>query len=139
MIPRSSRRKPRRQMWSYVRYTVVQSTFPVLTSVPDTADASDHEGAAKAIAKGLAAGHSKENPGYWLHTGGAGILCWETMRDDNKLGERSEREYNDWTAVQDLAGLPSDAFHKNVDDVVLSAGSDAVKTAILCPPTIYGE
>jgi hypothetical protein len=104
-----------------------------------TADASDNAGAAKAIAKGLASGHSKERPGFWLHTGGAGILCWETMRDDNKLGESSEREYNDWTAVQDLTGLPQDAFHKNVDDLVLSAGSDSVKTAILCPPTIYGR
>ncbi|KAF7678087.1 nad-binding protein [Alternaria burnsii] len=104
-----------------------------------TADASDHEGAAKAIAKGLASGHSKEKPGFWLHTGGTGILCWETMRDDNKLGEWSEREYNDWTAVQDLTGLPKDAFHKNVDDLVLAAGSESVKTAILCPPTIYGR
>ena len=60
------------------------------------------------------------------------------MRDDNKLGEWSEREYNDWTAVQDLTDLPKDAFHKNVDDLVLSSGSEAVKTAILCPPTIYG-
>jgi hypothetical protein len=60
------------------------------------------------------------------------------MRDDNKLGEWSEREYNDWNAVQDLTDLPKDAFHKNVDDLVLSSGSDTVKTAILCPPTIYG-
>lgn len=73
-----------------------------------------------------------------MHTGGTGILCWETMRDDNKLGEWSEREYNDWTAVEDLTGLPEDAFHKNVDDLVLAAGSDVVKAAILCPPTIYG-
>lgn len=107
--------------------------------MPDTADASDHEGAAKAIARGLASGHTKENPGYWLHTGGSGILCWETMRDDKKLGEWSEREYNDWAAVRDLTGLPKDAFHKNVDDLVLDAGSESVKTAILCPPTIYGE
>jgi hypothetical protein len=109
-----------------------------LTHIPDTADASDHEGAAKALTKGLKSGHSKDNPGYYLHTGGSGILCWETMRDDEKLGEWSEREYNDWTAVQDLTGLPSDAFHKNVDDIVLTSGSDSVKTAILCPPTIYG-
>jgi nucleoside-diphosphate-sugar epimerase len=60
------------------------------------------------------------------------------MRDDKRLGECSEREYNDWTAVQDLTGLPSDAFHKNVDDLVLSSGTESVKTAILCPPTIYG-
>lgn len=113
------------------------STDPNLSS--DTADASDNEPAAKAIAKGLASGHSKDHPGFWLHTGGSGILCWETMRDDNKLGEHSDREYNDWTAVQDLTGLPSDAFHKNVDDLVLNAGSDSVKTAILCPPTIYGR
>lgn len=104
-----------------------------------TADASDHEGAAKSIAKGLAAGHTEQEPGFWLHTSGTGILCWETMRDDNKLGEWSEREYNDWTAVHDLTGLPEDAFHKNVDDVVLTSGSNAVKTAILCPPTIYGR
>ncbi|KAI8936749.1 hypothetical protein NX059_007136 [Plenodomus lindquistii] len=104
-----------------------------------TADASDHEGAAKAIAKGLASSHSKQSPGFWLHTGGTGILCWENMRDDKKLGEHSDKEYNDWTRVEDLTGLPSDAFHKNVDDIVLSSGSEAVKTAILCPPTIYGR
>jgi hypothetical protein len=118
--------------------TPIRNPSTRLICVLDTADASDHEGAAKAIAKGLKSGHTKEKPGFWLHTGGAGILCWETMRDDKKLGEWSEREYNDWTAVQDLTGLPQDAFHKNVDEVVLSSGSDSVKTAILCPPTIYG-
>jgi hypothetical protein len=38
----------------------------------DTADSSDHEGAARAIAAGLAEGHTAEKPGYWLHTGGTG-------------------------------------------------------------------
>lgn len=73
-----------------------------------------------------------------MHTGGAGILCWETMRDDNKLGEHSDRVYNDWTAVQDLTGLPGDAFHKNVDDLVLNAGSDSVKTGRLILDRKYG-
>jgi len=40
---------------------------------PDTADSSDHEGAAKAIAQGLAKGHSAENPSYWLHISGTGV------------------------------------------------------------------
>ncbi|PSN72706.1 NAD(P)-binding protein [Corynespora cassiicola Philippines] len=105
-----------------------------------TADASDHEGAAKAIAKGLISGHSKEKPGFWLHTGGTGILCWEDMRHD-RLGEHTDKEYHDWDAVQDLTNLPDDAFHRNVDKIVLEAGtkhSDVIKTAILCPPTIYG-
>ncbi|KAF2731158.1 NAD(P)-binding protein [Polyplosphaeria fusca] len=107
-----------------------------------TADASDHEGAAKSIAKGLASGNSKNNPRFWLHTGGTGILCWEDMRHDDRLGTHSDKEYNDWTAVQDLTNLPDDAFHRNVDKIVLEAGSknsDSVKTAIVCPPTIYGQ
>jgi len=111
-----------------------------LTKRTDTADASDNEPAARAIAKGLASGHSKENPGFWLHTGGAGILTWEDMKY-NRLGEHDEKEYNDWTAVSDLINLPDEAFHKNVDALVLNAGkenAESVKTAILCPPTIYG-
>lgn len=31
---------------------------------------------AKAIAKGLAAGHTAERPGYWLHICGTGMLLW---------------------------------------------------------------
>ena len=42
----------------------------------------DHEGAAKAIAAGMKAGHSKEHPGYWLHTGGTGILTWEDTKEN---------------------------------------------------------
>jgi len=105
------------------------------------ADASDHEGAAKAIAEGIRTGHSKEKPGYWLHTGGTGILTWEDS-ENNKLGEWSEKEYNDWTGVDELTSLPDSAFHRNVDKVVLEAGikhGDVIKTNIVCPPTIYGN
>ncbi|KAF2786838.1 hypothetical protein K505DRAFT_330075, partial [Melanomma pulvis-pyrius CBS 109.77] len=111
-----------------------------LTFVPDTADASDHEAAAQAIAAGLASGHTAQRPGFWLHTGGTGILCWEDMQH-GRLGERTEKEYNDWTDVSSLTHLPASAFHRNVDQLVLEAGAKnpaAVKTAIVCPPTIYG-
>lgn len=104
----------------------------------DTADASDHAGAAKAIAAGLAAGHSASRPGFWLHTSGTGIL---TYFDDSagRLGEWSEQEFNDWDRVAELTGLPDAAFHRDVDKLVLAAGSESVKTAIVCPPTIYGR
>lgn len=109
----------------------------------DAADASDHEGAAKAIAAGLAKGHTKENPGYWLHTSGTGILCFWDSRDEFKtLGSHSDREYNDLDGVGDLTSLPDDAFHRNVDKMVLEASAkhgDVVKTCIVCPPTIYGK
>lgn len=105
------------------------------------ADASDHEGAAKAIAKGLAEGHSKQHPGFWLHTGGTGILTYFDSKDE-RFGEWDEKEFNDWAGVEELTNLPDEAFHRNVDKIVLEAGvknADSVKTAIVCPPTIYGK
>ncbi|KAF1978605.1 NAD(P)-binding protein [Bimuria novae-zelandiae CBS 107.79] len=106
-----------------------------------TADASDNVNAAKAIAAGLAAGHSKSNPGYWLHTSGTGILTYFDTRD-GKLGESSDKVFNDLEGVDELIHLPSEAFHRNVDEIVLDCGisnADVVKTAIVCPPTIYGD
>ncbi|EMC97455.1 hypothetical protein BAUCODRAFT_452817 [Baudoinia panamericana UAMH 10762] len=105
------------------------------------ADASDHEGAARAIAAGMIEGHSKERPGFWLHTGGTGILTYKDDQD-GKLGVYSEKQYNDWTGIDELVSLPDNAFHRNVDKVVLETGTkhgDVVKTAIICPPTIYGR
>ncbi|PWY78946.1 nucleoside-diphosphate-sugar epimerase [Aspergillus eucalypticola CBS 122712] len=106
-----------------------------------TADASDHEGAANAIAKGLLLGHSKEKPGYWLHTGGTGILTFHDT-DRNVFGEGSDKVYDDWDGVDELLNLPDHAFHRNVDRVVLETAKvkgDVVKTALVCPPTIYGR
>ena len=116
------------------------SLISLFLTITDTADASDHEGAAKAIASGLAEGHTPSNPGYWLHTGGTGILTYEDSHN-NRLGEWSTKEYNDLSGVDDLTHLPDDAFHRNVDKIVLEAGTkhaDRVKTALVCPPTIYG-
>ena len=79
-------------------------------TLKDAADASDHEGAAKAIAEGILAGHTKENPGFWLHTGGTGILTYDDSKND-RLGENSDKVYNDWTHVEELTNLPDEAFH----------------------------
>lgn len=104
----------------------------------DTADSSDHAVAAKSIAKGLASGHTKANPGFWLHTSGTGILTWKDM-ETNTYGEPpSQPPYDDLDNVTGLTSLPDTAFHRDVDKLVLSSGSDAIKTAIVCPPTIYG-
>jgi len=106
-----------------------------------TADASDHEGAAKAIAEGLASGHNASKPGYWLHTGGTGILTYFDSSAD-KFGEHTDKVFDDLDGVDELIGLPQEAFHKNVDQIVINAGtnaSGAIKTAIVCPPTIYGD
>ncbi|KEQ78275.1 hypothetical protein M436DRAFT_22563, partial [Aureobasidium namibiae CBS 147.97] len=101
-----------------------------------------HEGAARAIAAGLARGHTKEKPGYWLHTGGTGILCYKDSANDfATLGQWTDEQYDDLAGVEKVVNLPDEAFHRNVDKIVLEAGTknkDVVKTVIVCPPTIYG-
>jgi hypothetical protein len=50
--------------------------YQILTLLSDMADSADNIPSAKAIAKGLAAGHSADKPGYWIHLCGTGILQW---------------------------------------------------------------
>ncbi|KAL4786896.1 hypothetical protein BJX76DRAFT_320057 [Aspergillus varians] len=107
-----------------------------------TADSSDHVGAANAIAKGLVEGHSAERPGYWLHTGGTGILTYFDSEVRKVHGEHDDKVFNDYEGVDELVNLPAAAFHRNVDEIVLNTGiehAQSVKTVIVCPPTIYGR
>jgi hypothetical protein len=58
------------------------------------------------------------------------------------LGTWSDKEFNDVSGITELTTLPDEAFHRNVDKLVLEPGtkySDVLKTVIVCPPTIYGK
>jgi nucleoside-diphosphate-sugar epimerase len=50
----------------------------------------------------------------------------------------SQPPYDDLENVSGLTSLPDQAPHRDVDKFVLAAGSDTVKTAMVCTPTIYG-
>lgn len=50
----------------------------------------------------------------------------------------SQPPYDDLDKVHDLTHLPDSAWHRDIDKIVLAANSDSMKTAIVCPPTIYG-
>lgn len=42
------------------------------------------------------------------------------MRPDGPaLGSWQEKQYNDWAGVEELTHLPDDAWHSNVDNLVL--------------------
>lgn len=107
----------------------------------DTADSADNVPSAKAIAKGLAAGHSAEKPGYWIHLCGTGILTWYDA-DHKRYGQAPlpEQRYHDIDDIERIVSLPDSAIHRHVDKIVLGANtaSPAVKTLIVGPPTIYG-
>ncbi|KAL1956246.1 hypothetical protein VTO42DRAFT_7506 [Malbranchea cinnamomea] len=99
----------------------------------------DHVASAQAIAKGIVK-HTPDRPGYWIHTSGTGILTYEDFRNST-YGELRTKEFNDWDGIGEVTSLPDDALHRNVDKIVLKVGinsSDRVKTAIVCPPCIYG-
>lgn len=100
----------------------------------------DHVPSANAIAKGISR-NSNERV-YWIHTSGTGILTFQNM-NSNSYGFAfpNEKVYNDWDGIQDLVSLPDEALHRKVDKIVLAASQDhenRIKTAIVCPPTIYG-
>jgi nucleoside-diphosphate-sugar epimerase len=77
-----------------------------------------------------------------LHTGGTGILTYFDSEVKKQFGEHDDKVFNDYEGVDELVNLPSAAFHRNVDEIVLKTGtehSETVKTVIVCPPTIYGK
>ena len=105
----------------------------------DTADA-DHEEAAKALLRGLAA-HPDDRPGYLVHTSGTGILLFKDM-ETKTFGEASAKVYDDWDGIGEVTSLPDSAPHRNVDKIVIDGGLEhatKVKTAIVAPPVIYGK
>lgn len=99
----------------------------------------DHVAAAQAIAKG-AQHHTAERPLWLIHTSGTGILTVEDQRA-RSYGIERPKEYNDWEGVSELVNLPADAFHRNVDEIIIGIGREnpsSARTAVVCPPTIYG-
>ncbi|KAF2177066.1 hypothetical protein K469DRAFT_733080 [Zopfia rhizophila CBS 207.26] len=54
-----------------------------------------------------------------------------TVDASYREGEWPDKEYNDWSGVEELTNLADDAFHRD--------NSDTVKTIIICLPTIYGR
>jgi nucleoside-diphosphate-sugar epimerase len=64
--------------------------------------------------------------------------------DNKRYGEAPlpDQAYDDLEGVDCVLGLPDTAFHRDVDKIVLAAAADdpdAVKVAIVCPPTVYGR
>lgn len=107
--------------------------------IADLANA-DHEDGAQALVKGLSA---REQPSFLIHTSGTGILLHDDFERLHSFGERlGEKVYNDLEGVTEVTSLDDAAPHRRVDKIVLAAGpatEGRVHTAIVCPPTIYGE
>ncbi|KAH7087481.1 hypothetical protein FB567DRAFT_346454 [Paraphoma chrysanthemicola] len=96
----------------------------------------DHVGSAQAIVAGLS---QTEKHTYLIHTSGTGILSYQDF-NENTYGVSREKVYDDWDNIAEVTGIDDSALHRNVDKIILGAGavSRAIRTAIVCPPCIYG-
>lgn len=83
---------------------------------------------------------SSSNPVFFIHTSGTAILGFETAEKE-AFGIELSKVYNDWDGIDEVTSMPESALHRHVDKAVLkmsSANPQVIKTAIVCPPTIYG-
>ncbi|PSR94156.1 hypothetical protein BD289DRAFT_451496 [Coniella lustricola] len=123
----------------------------VIEKAAAKADVVIHDvSSAETIAKGLEAGHSAERPGYWIHTSGTGILqylCWLRCLIHDTLHSRTGQpphpgdSYDDVADIFLITSFPQAASHRPIDALVQATArrnGAAVRTAIVCPPTIYG-
>ena len=97
---------------------------------------ADNENAVNALIKGLAA-RTTEKPGFYIHTSGNALLFVADI-DRKTYGETSTKIYNDWEGIEEVTSLPEHAPHRKNDKNVIKADSHKIKTAIVCPPTIFG-
>ncbi|KAK7216184.1 hypothetical protein V2G26_004187 [Clonostachys chloroleuca] len=121
---------------------IIRNAASTADIVIHTADSSDHPASAQAIADGLRATHTHSNPGYYIHIGGTGILTWYDW-EHQRFGQKPlpKQAYDDLDGIDAVLNLPEYAWHRNVDKIVLAEASkdpEAVRIAIVCPPTIYG-
>ncbi|KAL4994657.1 hypothetical protein BDV10DRAFT_176277 [Aspergillus recurvatus] len=95
---------------------------------------ADHLPSAEAIVSGLEA----RGGGIYIHTSGTDVLL-DPYAERYPSGEGvSIKTFDDWDGIGEVRSLPDAAPHRNVDKFVLLSGSDNLKTAIICPSTIYG-
>ena len=97
---------------------------------------SDHEPSINALIAGLL---RRSGPSYLLHLGGTGIIA--DWRDPTYTAKLNPKVWSDIDDIDAITSLPDNALHRNVDKIIQAAAiahPEKLKTAIICPPDIYG-
>ncbi|KAL4879334.1 putative nucleoside-diphosphate-sugar epimerase [Aspergillus karnatakaensis] len=94
----------------------------------------DHLAAAEVIVRGLSQ-RDPDRMGTVIHTSGAKIIAWEMESQPATWGKFIPRRYNDLDGVEELTRIPSPS---TPNPTRASATITTSKTAIVCPPTVYG-
>ena len=97
---------------------------------------SDHEPSINALIAGLL---KRNEPSFLIHLGGTGIVA--DWHDPTYLGKLNPKIWSDIENLDAITSLPDGELHRNVDKIIQKAAidhGDKLKTAIMCPPDIYG-
>lgn len=99
----------------------------------DTGDI-DHPGCAAAILEGM---KSKTTPGFLIHLTGTG--CISDEREQDWTGKYNPHVWSDIAEIKEIYDLPPEAQHHVIDQNIMDASNDLLKTCIICPPDIFGQ
>lgn len=99
----------------------------------DTGDI-DHPGCAKALLSGCS---KNKNPSFLIHLTGTG--CISDEREQSWEGKYNPHVWHDIEEIQEIYDLPESAQHHVIDQNIMDASNDKLKTCIICPPDIYGQ
>jgi hypothetical protein len=81
----------------------------------------------------------RSDPSFLIHLGGTGVVAdWQ---DPTYLGKLNPKIWSDIDDIDAITSLPDGALHRNVDKIIqeaAAANGEKLKTAIVCPPDIYG-
>ncbi|KAI0150755.1 NAD(P)-binding protein [Xylariaceae sp. FL1272] len=141
------RKPPANLQTQYSNVNIIQGSFDdaeLIASAAAGADIvihsgdGDHENALKAIIRGLL---RRDRKSFLIKLSGTGLL-YEYPNTTEYLGQYNPKAYSDVEDIAELVSRPDDALHRRTDAIVLNAAAEhghMLKTAIVCPPDIYGR
>jgi nucleoside-diphosphate-sugar epimerase len=97
---------------------------------------SDHSASLEAIVSGLL---SRSGPSFLIHLSGTGIIA--DWRDPTYLGKLNPKVWSDVDDIDSITSRPDGELHRHTDKFIQESADkhgDKLKTAIMCPPDIYG-
>ena len=112
----------------------VLKTESVAADIVVHAADADHFASAEAIISALAA---SQKPSFLIHTSGTAVLYDTAAPQTLGRAVTPDKRYNDVTDLSAITSFPATHIHRTVDALVLAAPA-CVRTAIVCPPAVYG-
>lgn len=80
---------------------------------------------------------SKTTPSFLIHLTGTG--CISDEREQTWKGSFNPHKWNDISEIKEIYDLPPSAQHHVLDQNIMDASNDLLKTCIICPPDIFGQ